>query len=109
MKENPKRLQIAPASPSAAKQARTLPLTTTSDALKALRSPLNKSSLARKKNTKTDTIASIIATAHQGSLFATDVVLCDVVFLGVKNEQKKFEDTMKVTQWMIDDSEMKVL
>ena len=84
-------------------------MSNTSDALQALQSPLKKTLLARKKNTKGDTSSSIIATAYQADNFAADVVLCDVVIPGIENERKIFEDTMKVMQWLIDDVEMKVL
>ena len=105
----PKQLQIDLLSQSPLKEAKTLPLSNTSDDLQAFWILLKKTLFACKNNTKGDTILSIIATAHQTGTFLEDVVFCDVVIPSIENEQKKFEDTMKVTQWLIDDVEMKVL
>ena len=76
-------------------------LTSIADAPKILWSPLNKNVLAHKRNTKSDTILNTIETAHQDGNFAAGIKLCNVVISGIKNKQKKFVDTMKVTLWLI--------
>ena len=80
------------------------------DALSWSRGPLQSASLQPKKNTKADTVSCIIANAHKDDDFVFGVELtCLNVPGGGMNERRKFNDTMRVTQWLIEDLEKKVL
>ena len=64
---------------------------------------------ATKKNKKAESIAMIIANAHQAKAFVNGVSLVDVVVPGAETERRKFEDTMRLTQWLLNDVELEKL